>query len=208
MSEQEVSGGETETALDDPQAPVDGIQSSSAQARPSKMLMIKRVAGRYRARWRSIVVAALVVATVGVAAGMYFVQYRPDRQIDDAAAQQAIRAASDGAVAVLSYSSDNLDRDFANAKSHLTGDFLAYYNKFSQEVVAPAVQQKHLTQKAAVIRAGVSELHPDSARVLVFVNQTVTNPDKKDPLMTPSIVRVTLAKVNGSWLISKLDPVE
>jgi Mce-associated membrane protein len=206
-SEEEVSGG-TETALDDSEASMEGIQTSSAQARPSRMLVIKHVAGRYRAKWRSIVVTALVVATVGVAAGMYFGQYRPDRQIDDAAANQAMRAASDGAVAVLSYSSDNLDRDFANAKSHLTGDFLAYYNKFSQEVVAPAVRQKHLTQKAAVIRAAVSELHPDSARVLIFVNQTVTNPDKKDPLMTPNVVGVTLAKVNGSWLISKLDPVE
>jgi Mce-associated membrane protein len=206
-SEEEVSGG-TETALDDSEASMEGIQTSSAQARPSRMLAIKRTVGRYRAKWRSIVVTALVVAAVGLATGMYFVQYRPDRQVDDAAAQRAIRAASEGAVAVLSYSSENLDRDFANAKSHLTGDFLAYYNKFSQEVVAPAVRQKHLTQKAAVIRAAVSELHPDSARVLIFVNQTVTNPDKKDPLMTPNVVGVTLAKVNGSWLISKLDPVE
>lgn len=180
---------------------------SSRETRPTDMVAIRRIAGRSVANWRLILATALVVAAVGLAAGMFFFQYRPDRQIDDAAAQQAIRAASDGAVAVLSYSSDNLDRDFANAKSHLTGEFLAYYDKFSQEIVGPAVRNKHLTQKAVVIRAAVSQLQPTSAVVLEFVNQTTTSTEKKDPLMTPNSVRVTLAKVDGSWLISKLDPV-
>jgi Mce-associated membrane protein len=110
-------------------------------------------------------------------------------------------------VALLSYSSDSLDRDFDNAKGYLTGDFLTYYSKFTQEVVAPTVRTKHLTQKAVIVRAAVSQLRPDSAVVLEFVNESTTSIDKKEPLMTPSIVRVTLAKVDGSWLISKLDPV-
>jgi Mce-associated membrane protein len=144
---------------------------------------------------------------VGLAIGLFFLQYRPDRQLDDAAARRAIQAASDGAVASLSYSTDHMDRDFANAKSHLTGEFLAYYDTFTKQVVAPAVQQKQITQTATVVRAAVSELHPDSAVVLVFLNETTTGKDKPQPLTTPSSVRITLTKVNGSWLISKLDPV-
>jgi Mce-associated membrane protein len=151
-------------------------------------------------------VTALVFASVGLAAWMYFFQYRPDRQIDDAAARRAIRAASDGAVASLSYSPDSMDRDFAAAKSHLTGDFLGYYDKFTKEIVTPMVQQKRIAQTATVVRAAVSELHPDSAVVLVFLNETTTSKDKREPLTTPSSVRITLTKVNGSWLISKLDP--
>jgi Mce-associated membrane protein len=69
------------------------------------------------------------------------------------------------------------------------------------------VRQKHITQKAAVIRAAVSEMHPDSAAVLVFLNQTTTSKDKPQPLITASSVRITLMKVSGSWLISKLDPL-
>jgi Mce-associated membrane protein len=149
----------------------------------------------------------LVVAAVGLAAGLFFFQYRPDRQIGDAAADRAIRAASDGAVASLSYSPDNMEHDFVKAKSHLTGDFLAYYNKFTQQIVAPMVQQKHITQTANVVRAAVSELHPDSAVVLAFLNQTATSTDRPQPLITPSSVRITLTKVSGSWLISKLDPL-
>lgn len=144
---------------------------------------------------------------MGLAAGLFFIQYRPDQQIDDAAAHQAIRAASDGAVALLSYSPDSLDRDFAKAKSHLTGDFLAYYDKFTEQVVAPAARQNHITTTARVVRAAISELHPNSAVVLVFLDQTTTSKDKPEPVVTPSGVRVTLTKVKGSWLISKFDPV-
>jgi Mce-associated membrane protein len=206
-SEQESPSDGAETALEDPESPTDSTATPSpGDARPSRMAAISPVTDRFLANWRSILLAASVIAAVGLAAGVFFFQYRPDRQIDDAAAQRAIRAASDGAVAVLSYSSDSLDRDFANAKSDLTGDFLAYYNKFSQEIVAPAVRGKHLSQTASVVRAAVSELHPDSAVVLVFLNETTTTKDKAQPLTTPSSVRITLTKVNGSWLISKLDP--
>ncbi|MGO8967030.1 hypothetical protein [Mycobacterium sp.] len=193
------------TAEEEP--PEDAEATPADTSRPPGMVVASNLASRYLANWRPIVLTALVVASVGLAAGLFFFQYRPDRQIDDAAADQAVRAASDGAVALLSYSSDSLDRDVANATPHLTGDFLDYYNKFTSEVVAPAVRHKHLTQKAVVVRAAVSQLHPQSAVVLVYVDETTTSAEKKDPLKTPSVIRVTLAKVDGSWLISKLDPV-
>ena len=110
---------------------------------------------------------------------MYFTLYRPDQRVGDAAAHRAIQAASDGAVAVLSYSYDHLYRDFANAKSHLTGDFLAYYSKFADDVVAPTAQKGQLTTTAKVIRAAISDLHPDSAVVLVFVDQTTASTHKE-----------------------------
>jgi Mce-associated membrane protein len=206
-SESESLPDGTETTLEDPESPTDGTEvPSAAGARASAMAAIGRMISRSLERWRLILLAASVIAAVGVAAGVFFFQYRPDRQIDDAAARRAIRAASDGAVATVSYSSDTMDRDFANAKSHLTGQFLTYYDKFTKEIVAPTVQQKHITQTAAVVRAAVSQLHPDSAVVLVFLNETTASKDKSQPLTTPSSVRVTLTKVNGSWLISKLDP--
>ncbi len=187
---------------EDEQAPAD-----EGSARWRRLTAIRRRDGRRLARWRSMVAITLVVAAVGVAIGVYFVAYRPDQQADDAAAHRAIQAASDGAVAVLSYSSDHLNRDFDNAKSHLTGDFLNYFKKFTDDVVAPTAQQGQLTAVAKVIRAAISELHSDSAVVLVFVDQTTTSPQKKDPEKTQSAVQVTLTKVDGTWLIAKFDPV-
>ena len=86
---------------------------------------------------------------------LYVLLYRPDRQIDDAAARRPIQAASDGAVASLSYSSDSMARDFAAAKPHLTVDFLAYYDKFTKDIVTPTVQEKHVAQTAVVLRAAI-----------------------------------------------------
>jgi Mce-associated membrane protein len=211
-----------ESAVEDPESPLDDAetavgnpksQNESAKApsvgesRLDRTAAIDRVASRLLAHWGSILLAASVIAAVGLAACLFVLQYRPDRQLDDAAARRAIRAASEGAVAALSYSSESMDRDFGRARSHLTGDFLAYYDKFTKEIVIPTVQQKHLTQTAAVVRAAVSELGPDSAVVLVFLNETTTGKDKPQPLITPNAVRITLTKVRGSWLISKLDPV-
>ena len=204
-SEPESARNGVDAAHEDP-APASDSTESPSSGWSSRMVVIKCLTGRCLANWRPILVTALVVVAVGITAGLYFFQYRPDQQINDTAARRAIKAASDGAVASLSYSPANMDRDFAAAKSHLTGDFLAYYDKFTKEIVTPIVQQKHIAQTAAVVRAAVSELHPDSAVVLVFLNETTTGKDKPEPLSTPSSVRITLTKVHGTWLISKLDP--
>ena len=209
--EHDLSPDSTETAIDSveiPHADEDGLPpAGEGSARLSRLTAIRHWTRRCLARWRSIVATTLVVAAVGVAAGVYFFLYRPDQQVDDSTAHRAIQAASDGAVAVLSYSYDHLNRDFNNAKSHLTGDFLAYYSKFTDDVVAPTAQKGQLTTTAKVIRAAVSDLQPNSAVVLVFVDQTTASLQKKDPVKTQSSVLVTLTKINGSWLIAKFDPV-
>jgi Mce-associated membrane protein len=195
--------GSTETSGPDA---MDAPLASQRFGRATVREAIGRWTRRCLANWRSILAAALVVATIGGAAGVFFVQYRPDQRMSDAASRQAIQAASDGAVALLSYSFDSLDRDFATAKSHLTGNFLAYYSKFSEQIAAGALQGQ-LTTTAKVIRAAISDLHPDSAVVLVFVNQTTTSKRKPEPMEAHSGILVTLTKVNGSWLIANFDPV-
>jgi len=199
---------EHDSSLDGPDTtPSDETEPPPASpARTNGLAAIKRRIRMCLERWRSIVATVLVVTAVGVALGLYFILYRPDQQVGDAAAHRATQVASDGAVAVLSYAPDHLDHDFAKTKSYLTGDFLAYYTKFTEQIAALA-QQKQVTQTAQVIRAAVAELDPDSAVVLVFINQTVSSKEKPQPQTTAVSARVTLTKVKGSWLISKLDPL-
>ena len=154
-----------------------------------------------------IVLILLLLISGGAAAWLYFKQYRPDKLTDASVASTVANAASDGAVALLSYSPDSLDKDFANAKSHLSGDFLSYYNQFTEQIVAPAAKQKSLKTNARVLGAAVQELHPDSAVVLVLVDQSTSSKDNPDPAMSSSSVLVSMARVNGNWLITKFDPV-
>jgi Mce-associated membrane protein len=160
-----------------------------------------------KAKWLPLTAAVLLIGAAALSAVLYFSQYRPDQQTNSAAAQNAIRAASDGTVAILSYSPDSLDRDFSVAKQHLTGDFLSYYNQFTEQVLAPAAKQKGVKTSATVVQSAVSELRPDRAVVLLFINQATTSTDRPDPAMSSSSVLVSLNKVNGAWLISKFGPV-
>lgn len=154
-----------------------------------------------------VVLVLLLLISGGVATWLYFKQYRPDQQTDASVARAVVRAASDGTVALLSYSSDSLDRDFAAARSHLAGDFLSYYDQFTQQSVAPVAKQKSMKTTAKVTGAAVSELHPDSAVVLVFADQATTTKDSPQPSLAVSSVLVHMTRVNGTWLISKFTPV-
>lgn len=153
------------------------------------------------------VLAVLVVASLGLFGGVFYFMYLPDRDTDAAAAKTAISAASDGAVAVLSYSPDTLEHDFENAKSRLTGDFLKYYNQFTTQIVGPAAKQKSVKTTAVVLRAALSEFRADSATVLLFVNQSTQSKDRPEPTFSSSSVVVVMNKADGKWLISSFNPV-
>lgn len=172
---------------------------------------LKRLAAQAKKRSSGKIVPAvlalLVIASLALLGALYWFSYRPDRATDAGANKAAISAASEGTVAVLSYSPDTLDRDFSSAKSHLTGDFLSYYDQFTQQIVAPAAKQKSVKTTAVVLHAAVSELRPDSAVVLLFVNQSTQSRDRPEPTFTNSSVSVTLTKAHGKWLISSFNPV-
>jgi Mce-associated membrane protein len=163
--------------------------------------------GRRRVKAVPMVLVLLLVALGALATWLYVDQYRPEKQTDAPAAKSAVDAARDGTVALLSYKPDTLNQDFAAAKSHLTGDFLNYYDQFTKQVVTPAATEKKLTTTAQVVGAAPSELHPDSAIVLLFVNQATVSKDRPDPAMASSSVLVSLIKVHGTWLITKFQPI-
>jgi len=166
-----------------------------------------RVKKRLSGKILFILLALLVVASLSLLGGLFYFSYLPDRETDAAAEKAAISAASDGTVAVLSYTPDTLDHDFSSAKSHLTGDFLSYYDQFTQQIVAPAAKQKSVKTTAVVLRAALSEFHPNSAVVVLFVNQTTQSKDRPEPTMTSSSVLATMTKANGKWLISSFNPI-
>jgi Mce-associated membrane protein len=158
------------------------------------------------ARWRVVSLIVTVVAAIALACVVFFVQYRPNQQTNEVAANAAIQAASEGTVALLSYSPETLDHDVVAGKSHLTGELLRYFTGFSQYFVAPSVRQQGIKASASVLHAAVADMHPSSAVVLLFVHQTTSSKDKPDPILSTNSVRVTLTKINGSWLIAKFEP--
>lgn len=157
------------------------------------------------ARWRLLAAVGFLVISIAVAAAVYFGPHRNDRETA-AASGQALAAAQQGAVALLSYAPDTLERDLSNARSHLTGDFLTYYSQFADQILTPAARQKDVHASASVVRAAVIDARPDTAHVLLFINQTTTSRDNPAPAQAASSVKVGLTKADGSWRISSFDP--
>ena len=167
----------------------------------------KRSRRSVRSLVSAVLLAVALVGSAGMAGWLYVNDYRPDQQTDPAAAQVALEAAKTGTIALLSYSPESLDQDFANAKSKLTGDFLSYYTQFTEQIVTPAAREKSVKTAASVVRAAVSEIEPDNAEVLVFINQTTTSKENPDGAFAASSVKVGMTKIDGSWLIESFDPV-
>ncbi|WP_369806652.1 twin-arginine translocation pathway signal [Mycobacterium sp. E802] len=169
-----------------------------------------RSGGALQALKRRTVPLALGVALIASAAlalVSYFTMYKPDQQTGTKAADAVVQAASDGTVALLSYAPDTLDQDFTKAKTHLTGDFRSYYTDFTTKIVTPAAQQKKVTTTAKVVQGAAIEVKPESAVVLLFINQTTTSQELPDGSFAVSAVKVGMNKIDGNWLISSFDPV-
>jgi Mce-associated membrane protein len=203
----EIDETEPETVTDEPVDEVDDAATETETQSEKRDGISRRSTGVVVGRISAIILAVSLLASAGVAAWLYFGQYRPGQQTNDAAANVALDAAKTGTVALLSYSPESLDKDFAAAKSHLTGDFLSYYTQFTQQIVTPAAKQKSVKTAASVVRAAVSEMHSDSAVVLVFINQNTTSKENPDGAFAASAVKVGLKKINDAWLISSFDPV-
>ncbi len=196
------------TDFDDPDGDPFGDDAAGVDSTaPARRPRLARTRAVLDSKALSVVLVVLLVVSGGVATWLYFKQFRPDQQTDPDVARAVAGTASDGTVALLSYSSDTLDQDFATARSYLGGDFLSYYNDFTKQIVTPAAKQKSLKTTAHVTGAAVSELQPYSAVVLVFVDQTTKIKDNPQPSLALSSAIVHMSRINGKWLITKFTPV-
>jgi Mce-associated membrane protein len=121
------------------------------------------------------------------------------------AGNDALQAAKDGAIALLSYQPGTVDQELHAARGRLTGSFRDSYASLTDDVVIPGAKQKQITAVATVPAASTISATPNRSEALVFVNQTVII-GQDAPTASESSVRITLEKVEGRWLISAFDP--
>lgn len=160
-----------------------------------------------RPRRVMVLLAALLGASVVAAGAVFWFLWWPDRQTGPGAQDQVIAVAKEATEALLSYAPDSVDQNVADAKSRLTGDFLQRYTEFADSVVTPAAKQRGVKTEANVARAAVSQIRPDSAQVLVFVNQVTTSKERPTPALATSSVIVSLVRDGGDWLVSEFKPI-
>lgn len=119
---------------------------------------------------------------------------------------ESVRAATDTAVAMLSYKPDTVEKDLAAARDMLTGELKDSYASLIHDVVIPASKEKQISAVATIPAAASVSASENHSVVLIFVNQTTTI-GHDPPTSTASSVRVMLDQIGGRWLVSQFTPV-
>ncbi|WP_369168914.1 hypothetical protein AB5J49_13755 [Streptomyces sp. R28] len=168
--------------------------------------------GRPRARRLLIAVLGLLLVAGLVAVAVLGWLYRDGRQAESARAE-AVAAARTAAPAVLSYDYRHLDKDFAAARTHLTGGFGDEYEKTTKTVVGPTAKKYRGVVKATVAApatagtpaASVVSAAPDKVVVLLFVNQVTESTQVSGSRVDLNRVRMTMRRTADGWKVSAVD---
>ncbi|MFJ9746167.1 hypothetical protein [Streptomyces chartreusis] len=125
---------------------------------------------------------------------------------------QALTAAQKAAPLVLSYDYRHLDKDFARARTHLTGGFHAEYGKTTKAVVGPTAKKYRAVVKATIAApatgtpaASVVSASPDKVVVLLFINQVTESTQVSGARVDLNRVRMTMTRTDGGWKVSGVD---
>ncbi|WP_330256090.1 hypothetical protein OG874_16900 [Nocardia sp. NBC_00565] len=151
-------------------------------------------------------VALLAVAALAFAAVSYFHYTVADERTADVRGVVAEQAGKLTA-GVLTYKADTVDADVQQAKTHLTGEFLASYSKLAADTIIPQAAQSHVAARWEVSGSSVISAGPDSGVALVFLRGVTTNNAKPDPTYLVSSVRVRVEKTGDQWLIATMEPL-
>ena len=151
--------------------------------------------------------AVLALATLLVIASAWLFWDGSARRGAQQAGNDAVQAARESIVAILSYRPDTAERDLDTAaRERLTGRFLDDYTQLIKTVVVPNAKQKSVTAAARVPAVAVVSASADHVVLLAYVDQALTV-GKEAPTQTNSSVRVTMEKVDGRWLVAGFDPI-
>lgn len=150
-------------------------------------------------RWTAAAVLAVVLAGAGWEGWLLFQHHQRD-----VAAAQALDAAKKYILALTSVDAGAIDKNFATVLDGSTGEFKDMYTKSSAQL-----RQALITNKAAahgtVVDAAVKSAADGRVEVVLFVDQSVSNAAAPTPQLDRSRVEMTMEKVDGRWLASKVE---
>lgn len=157
-------------------------------------------------RWRRrALLGAVVVAFLALlgATGLLGWQLWQERQVDDAG-EQAREAAVNYAQTLTSIDSAKVDENFDAVLDGATGEFKDMYSQSSNQLRQLLIDNK-ATAHGVVLESAVQSATKDTAVVLLFVDQSVSNTNVPDPRIDRSRIKMTMEYVDGRWRASKVE---
>ncbi|WP_231995658.1 Mce protein [Mycobacterium sp. 1274756.6] len=147
-------------------------------------------------------VAAIYLLLAAVAGGLGWKLWSDHRV--DRAGTIAQDTAVDYAQVLTSISSDQVDENFAAVLNGATGDFKDMYTESSMRLRQLLIDNKS-DAHGKVVDSAVQSKSTDKVVVLLMVDQKVENTELPDPRVDSLRMKMTMEKVDGRWLASKVE---
>jgi len=147
----------------------------------------------------AILLAALAVIVVGQL-------WLHGQRTDDHRRAEVASAAKHAVATVLSYDYRRLPEGLKETDPLLTGDARSQYDALQKPLATTAPPIKAVV-RGEVKATTVLSADQDSARVLLFVDQTSISTKVKQPQLDQSRIVVGLVHRHGKWLVSTLSAV-
>lgn len=193
-----------------PKASKPAKTSNPARAERPRAERSLRAHGSVDRAGAGLLVTLLGLAVVCGVAALLLQQYRPTpaKQVERARTE-AVKAARDDVVDILSYDYQHIDSDISKAKAEATGQFLTDYTGSAKKVLAEAAAVK-AEVKSTVSAQAVVHAQADRVTVMLYVDtdtvRLLTGQKSPSTRIDPYRVQVTMSKVHGHWLVSDLQP--
>ncbi|NKY42521.1 hypothetical protein [Nocardia cerradoensis] len=149
----------------------------------------------------AVLIVLLVAATAGCV--VFGSKFRTLHNREDAG-RAASAAAQDYAVALTNIDFAHLDADTATVLNGATGEFEAMYRQ-SAEQLKPVLLQAKAVSKGRVVAASVQSESENHAVIMLFVDAEITNVTNPQPRLDRNRLLMTMDRVDGRWLASKVE---
>lgn len=147
-------------------------------------------------------VAAVFAGAFALAGGLGWTLFADHRA--DQATRAAQQTAIDYAQVLTSINSDEVDQNFDAVLNGATGEFKDVYAKSSMQLRQLLIDNKSAAV-GTVVDSAVQSHAKNQVVVLLMVDQKVTNSEMPDPRIDATRMKMTMDKVNGRWLASKVE---
>ncbi|MDR3664758.1 MAG: Mce protein [Mycobacterium sp.] len=142
---------------------------------------------------------ALLIAALGFLGWRQYEQYQVT-----AAGQAGLQAAEDYAVVLTTLDAKHIDDNYRKSLDGATGEFKDAYSQGANQLRQVLIDNK-ASGTGIVVAAAVKSATPDKVEVLLFVDQSITNASNPSPRIDRNRIDMTMEKVGGRWLASKVE---
>ncbi|MGH3723190.1 MAG: DUF3329 domain-containing protein [Mycobacterium sp.] len=159
-----------------------------------------------RLNWlRYAAIGAVAAILVGALVFSGVVGWKVWRQHQiDAAGEQAQAIAVPYTEVLTSIDTSSVDENFRQILNGSTGDLKNEFTKASVQLRQLLVDNKAAAH-GKVVNSAIQYKSPDKVVLLMMVDQSITNTQRPDPRIDRSRMKITMEKIDGRWLASKLE---